>query len=141
MRVASLVGAFTGLLSLTTAASFSNPLKPVNGSDPHMTYSDGYYYLMTTTWTDLQITRAKTLEGLKNGETRVVWRDSDPSRCCNVWAPELHKIDDKYVIMMPISSCPWVVLEREAKDLRPQVVYLLYGGQQPKPRWPEISCS
>lgn len=66
-----------------------------------MTYSDGYYYLMTTTWTNLQITRAKTLEGLKTGETRVVWADVNPSRCCNVWAPELHKIDNTYVPCMP----------------------------------------
>src|SRR4051794_24118241 len=84
MRIASLAGAFTSLLGLASAASFSNPLRPFNGSDPHMTYYDGHYYLMTTTWTNLQITRAKTLEGLKNGETRVVWTDADPSRCCNV---------------------------------------------------------
>ena len=68
---------------------------------------DGYYYFMcksrthfgrlpvadhlpATNWENLQMTRATTLEGLKTGETKLVWEDSDPSRCCNVWAPEMH---------------------------------------------------
>lgn len=79
----------TGLLALSTlvdAANYTNPLKDYNGSDPYIVYTDGYYYLMTTTWTDLQITRATTLDGLKNGETKTVWTDATPNRCCNYWA-------------------------------------------------------
>lgn len=96
MRIISLIPPVLAAAALASAASFSNPLKAWDGSDPHIVFSDGYYYLMTTTWTNLQITRAKTLEGLKTGETRVVWTDSNPSRCCNVWAPELHRINDTY---------------------------------------------
>jgi hypothetical protein len=66
------------LSSLVSAASFSNPLKQKDGSDPHIAWSGGYYYMMTTTWTNLSITRAKTLGGLKTGETKVVWTDSNP---------------------------------------------------------------
>ena len=95
MRLGSIIGALTGFLASASAASFTNPLKATNGSDPHIAYSGGYYYLMTTTWTNLQITRAKTLGGLKTGETRVVWTDGTASRCCNVWAPELHWIDNR----------------------------------------------
>ena len=96
MRLSSIVGAFTSFIAVASAATFTNPLKPVNGSDPQLVYDGGYYYLMTTTWTNLQITRARTLEGLKTGETRVVYSDPEPSRCCNVWAPELHKIGNRY---------------------------------------------
>ena len=80
-----------------SAVSFSNPLKTKDGSDPHMVYSNGYYYLMTTTWTNLQITRATTLAGLKTAQAKVVWTDSNAARCCNVWAPELHNINNKFV--------------------------------------------
>ncbi|GLB41911.1 putative glycosyl hydrolases family 43 [Lyophyllum shimeji] len=53
-------------------------------------YSNGYYYLTTTTWTNIQITRATTIAGLKTATPKVVWTDSTASRCCNVWAPEIH---------------------------------------------------
>jgi GH43 family beta-xylosidase len=85
--------AIAALTSIVSAATYSNPLKNPNGSDPHIDYSGGYYYLVTTTWTDIEITRATTLNGLKTGETKTVWTDSTASRCCNVWAPELQYID------------------------------------------------
>jgi len=75
------------LPQFTLGGSFTNPLRKKDGSDPFMVYADGYYYLMTTTWKDVQLTRAKTVEGLKRGETKVVWKDGDKNRCCNVWAP------------------------------------------------------
>lgn len=100
MRLSSILGAFTGFITAASAANFTNPLKPRDGSDPHMVYNDGYYYLMTTTWTNLQITRARTLEGLKTGETKVVYTDSNAARCCNVWAPELHKVGNTYVTLV-----------------------------------------
>lgn len=87
------------LISLVSAATYSNPIKDPNGSDPFIAYSGGYYYLTTTTWNDVQLTRARTIEGLKNGERKVVWRDSDTSRCCNVWAPEIHYIGGLYVFI------------------------------------------
>ncbi|KAK4666243.1 hypothetical protein QC763_405590 [Podospora pseudopauciseta] len=86
------------LLQITSAATFTNPLRARDGSDPHIVHHDGFYYLMTTTWTDLRLTRAKTLEGLKTGETKVVWTDTNAARCCNVWAPELHRVDGVWYI-------------------------------------------
>jgi GH43 family beta-xylosidase len=46
--------------------------------------------LMTTTWNNLQITRATTIGGLKTATPKVIYTDSNSSRCCNVWAPEIH---------------------------------------------------
>lgn len=103
-----IAGTFTAALALAfdlaLGASFSNPLKEFNGSDPFIVYSDGFYYLMTTTWTNIQVTRSATLEGLKSGETKVVWEDPDPSRCCNVWAPEVHWLDNKWWIYYASSA-------------------------------------
>ncbi|KAK4496762.1 hypothetical protein PRZ48_012745 [Zasmidium cellare] len=80
------------LPSLVWAGNYSNPLKANNAGDPNIVYENGWYYLMSTTGADLQMTRAHTLDGLKHGETKQVFKDSTPSRCCNVWAPEMHKV-------------------------------------------------
>jgi hypothetical protein len=97
MKFFRTIGTFVlTLSSVVSAASFTNPLKPRDGSDPHIVWTGGYYYMMTTTWTNLQITRAKTLGGLKNGETKTVWTDSNANRCCNMWAVSAYTTNLKY---------------------------------------------
>ncbi|KAG7095786.1 hypothetical protein E1B28_006487 [Marasmius oreades] len=79
------------LLSLYLCVlGFQNPIKASDGSDPFMVYHEGYYYLTTTTWNNIQLTRATTIAGLKAAQPKVIWTDSTSSRCCNMWAPEIH---------------------------------------------------
>lgn len=81
------------LSSILSAYTFTNPIKK-HGADPSMVYdpSEGYYYLLNT-GSPIELVRARTLEGLKTGKTKKVWSDSTPSRCCGLWAPEIHKLD------------------------------------------------
>ncbi|KAG8681284.1 hypothetical protein FRC08_015737 [Ceratobasidium sp. 394] len=72
------------------ASAFTNPLRPKDGSDPFMVYSNGYYYLTMTTWGNIQITRGKSMAELKTAAHKVVWTDTTTDRCCHVWAPEIH---------------------------------------------------
>ncbi|KAG8826361.1 hypothetical protein FRC17_008287 [Serendipita sp. 399] len=100
-RVSSTARTSTRTSSTTVATAtrtFKNPLKATNGSDPYMVYSNGYYYLMTTTWTNLQLSRGKTLAELKASTPKVIWSDSTASRCCNLWAPEIHSISGVWYI-------------------------------------------
>jgi GH43 family beta-xylosidase len=30
------------------------------------------------------------MNGLKSAAPKVVWSDNTASRCCNLWAPEIH---------------------------------------------------
>ncbi|KAL0953737.1 hypothetical protein HGRIS_004927 [Hohenbuehelia grisea] len=46
--------------------------------------------LTTTTWSNIQITRATTVGGLKTASPKTIWTDKTASRCCNIWAPEIH---------------------------------------------------
>ncbi|KAJ7281515.1 Arabinanase/levansucrase/invertase [Mycena rebaudengoi] len=78
------------LLFVVQAIGFTNPIKNPNGSDPFMVFHEGFYYLTSTTWTNIQLTRATTIAGLKTATPKVIWSDSTASRCCNVWAPEIH---------------------------------------------------
>lgn len=77
----------------TAFVGFQNPLKNPNGSDPFMTHINGFYYLTTTGWDHIEITRATTIAGLKTATPKRVWTDGTASRCCNMWAPELHQVD------------------------------------------------
>ncbi|KAH7322223.1 Arabinanase/levansucrase/invertase [Rhizoctonia solani] len=98
MRLSQFIPLFSLLSVCAFAATFQNPVKSVLGSDPFMAsiygsakvYANGYYYLTTTTWSNIQITRATSMSGLKTATPKTVWSDSSPDRCCNVWAPEIH---------------------------------------------------
>ncbi|KAH7008943.1 glycosyl hydrolase [Ilyonectria destructans] len=58
-----------------------------------VTYTGGYYYLISTEWTNLQIARSQTIEALKTAQSKVIYSDTNANRCCNVWAPEIHYFD------------------------------------------------
>ena len=80
---------------LESASTFTNPLRE-HGADPAMVYvvSEDYYYLLNTaSHGQIEMVRAQTLEGLKTGETKKVWSDTTVSRCCSLWAPEIHYFD------------------------------------------------
>jgi GH43 family beta-xylosidase len=71
-----------------------NPLNSFNGADPWLTYYEGNYYLTTTTGTsELFMRKSPTLAGLKTAVAVQIYFERDPSRCCNMWAPEFHLLD------------------------------------------------
>jgi GH43 family beta-xylosidase len=74
--------------------ALTNPLNTKGGADPWLTYYDGNYYLATTTWaSELTMRTSPTLAGLKTAEPLPIYYETDPSRCCNMWAPEFHLLD------------------------------------------------
>jgi GH43 family beta-xylosidase len=71
-----------------------NPLNPYGGADPWLTYYEGNYYLATTTWRSEWLMRSSpTLAGLKTAEPVQIYFETEPSRCCNFWAPEFHLLE------------------------------------------------
>ncbi|KAG8916343.1 hypothetical protein FRC02_004023, partial [Tulasnella sp. 418] len=86
----------TGGGSTPTGATFKNPIKASQGSDPFMVYDNGYYYLLSTTWSNVQMSRGTSMTALKAATPKLVWSDTASNRCCNVWAPEVHKISGKW---------------------------------------------
>ena len=71
-----------------------NPLNVYMGADPWLTYYEGNYYLATTTWTSEWFMRkSPTLAGLKTADPVQIYFETEPSRCCNFWAPEFYLLD------------------------------------------------
>lgn len=105
------------LLGLTTA--WYNPIRNPGGSDPFLVYTGGYYYLLTTTWTDVEIARATTIAGLEAATKKSVYSTSTASRCCNVWSPEVHYLGDTWYIYYTAG---------ETTDLDGQRLHVLTGN-------------
>lgn len=125
----------TTLLALTSflvphaAATWTNPIRDPGGSDPFLVYSgDGYYYLLTTTWTDVEISRSTTLAGLKSApEKKTVFSTTTASMCCNVWSPEVHYLGDVWYIYFTAG---------DADDLDGQRLHVLKGRSPGVPPLP-----
>ncbi|MDG4859340.1 family 43 glycosylhydrolase [Streptomyces sp. T-3] len=99
--LAALVLALTLGQSPASAATFTNPVKSVKGADPWISYHDGNYYLVTTSWTHaITIRKSPTLAGLSTAPSVQVWdgRADNATRCCNIWAPELHYSGGKWYL-------------------------------------------
>uniref|UniRef100_UPI001302C176 family 43 glycosylhydrolase n=2 Tax=Streptomyces TaxID=1883 RepID=UPI001302C176 len=102
-RLLTLLAALVCVLALgqtpAGAASFANPVKPVKGADPWISYHDGNYYLISTSWTDvITVRRSATLAGLATAPSVQVWKGDAASRCCNIWAPELHHVNGRWYL-------------------------------------------
>lgn len=102
-RLLTLLAALLLALSLgqspASAASFTNPVKVQKGADPWISYHNGNYYLVTTSWTDaITIRKSTTLAGLSTAPSVQVWTGDAASRCCNIWAPELHFLNGRWYL-------------------------------------------
>jgi len=72
--------------------TFRNPLK-IEGADPWLTYYEGWYYLATTTGTEVKLRRAPRIGELKDAADEIVWKGDDPALSHDVWAPEFHLLE------------------------------------------------
>jgi GH43 family beta-xylosidase len=80
-------------------STFTNPIRRHKGADPWITYHDGNYYLIATSWeSSLTMQRSPTLAGLATAPDVTVWSDRTPSRCCNMWAPEIHRFNGRWYL-------------------------------------------
>jgi GH43 family beta-xylosidase len=91
-----LLAALLCLLGLTTA--WYDPIRDPGGSEPFLVHTGGYYYLLTTTWTDIEFARTTTIAGLETAAKKSVYSTSTAARCCNVWSPEVDYLGDTWYI-------------------------------------------
>lgn len=115
-----------------SATHFTNPI--AKGADPWVTKHDGYYYMCAVggkNGNTLTVTKSKTLT--EPGERVTVWETPDEGWNQNcLWAPELHRIGDKWYIYYAAgkSGPPYIyqrsgVLESVSDD--PQGEYIDRG--------------
>ena len=83
-----------------------------NARDPHIVYYNGKYYMTYSYEDKLFIKYASSLELLKDAKGEVVYTpDKNDEYKVNIWAPELHIINDVCYIYVTIGSCVNSVME------------------------------
>lgn len=84
--------------------SFTNPILPAGG-DPWLIEDAGKWYFICTRGNRLEIICADSPANLAGGEVKTVWTppESGPGSK-DLWAPELHKIDGKWLIYYAASD-------------------------------------
>jgi GH43 family beta-xylosidase len=124
--VAVVVAAGLALLSLAGCAqTFTNPIAEV-ANDPYVIRDGSHYLLIESAPGGLWVTRSPddNLTDLADGERTQVWSTpSDGPNCADVWAPELHHVDERWYIYYAATTCDGVnanhrmfVLESEGDD-------------------------
>lgn len=85
-------------------------------ADPFVTKgSDGWYYFTASYpmygkndsegYDRVILRRAKTIEGLKNAEEKVIWDEKDSKTSFRfIWAPEIHEINGKWYVLFAASG-------------------------------------
>lgn len=94
---------------------FKNPIRYSESPDPWALYNeeDGYYYLMVTTGDGVWLQRSRKLQDVGKAKKIMIWLSGNKIKS-NVWAPELHRINDKWYIY----SCGCLKRNYEEKSMR-----------------------
>lgn len=77
--------------------TFTNPLLPY-GPDPWAIYQNGQYYYMYTMIDSLVLWKTNDVTNIKNAEQKTIWIPTDPVNSKDLWAPEIHFINNKWYI-------------------------------------------
>ncbi|MFD2213474.1 glycoside hydrolase family 43 protein [Metabacillus endolithicus] len=81
--------------------TIKNPLIEQRADPWIYKHTDGYYYFTASVpeYDRIELRRSKTIEGLTNADAKVVWvKHESGLMSANIWAPEIHYIDEKWYI-------------------------------------------
>lgn len=110
LRILAAVTAFAVAAGLGMAApgraqaagEFRNPLNP--GADPSLRYAAGQYRLLTTQGDAIRMWSSPSLATLLNAPVKELFKDPDPTRNQQVWAPALYPFDGRWYIYYTASD-------------------------------------
>lgn len=87
-----------------TSTTFRNPLLS-RGPDPWVIRHEGFYYVLHTTGNEVRIYKTARITDLPRTQPVTVWTPpSTGPNSRNIWAPELHRLDNKWYIYYTAGS-------------------------------------
>jgi len=107
LAVVLIVNVFTINAQKLIKNQFNNPLA-LQRADPFVTKAnDGTYYFIATApeYDRIEIRSSKTINGIKEAQPVIIWRKHNEGPMgSHIWAPELHRIAEKWYIYFAAGS-------------------------------------
>ena len=117
---------FMGIVS----TPYSEPIDNYNGGDPFIVETeDGCYYTYTTGG-GIDILKTKSFDKIEVTEKKTVFWAGESGTVGDIWAPEIHKIGDRWYIIAAAlfdSSVVEMGAMPEAKEYKEHTDYYRYG--------------
>lgn len=89
----------------TEEVRFMNPIGGFE-ADPWVIFHDGHYYYCATSGNGVDIRKSRNLHTVARATKKTVWTPTPDGEIVNtIWAPELHRIGDKWYIYAAGSPC------------------------------------
>ena len=101
-RISAMVLAF--LLQLAsqfdyTAGEYDKPVDSINGGDPFIVEDGGDTYYTFTTGGNIIIRKITAFDNVEQLEEKTVFTQGNNGIVCDIWAPEIHKIGNRWYIV------------------------------------------
>ena len=118
--------------------TYVNPLFS-EGTDPSAVFHDGTYYYTHGTEDKIMLWATSDITDMEHATCKVVWKPEDPSMASHLWAPEIHRIDNKWYIYYAADdgntdNHQLYVLENTSPDPM-QGEFKLKGSIMTNPEW------
>ena len=105
-----------GLISTSvfSQGDYSSPLIKQRADPMIYRHTDGWFYFIATApeFDRIELRRSKTIAGLAETKPAVIWRKHDTGpQAANIWAPEIHYIEGRWVIYYAAGDGqkPWLI--------------------------------
>ncbi len=95
----TLMMSFLALLGIDNGTIYDKPIDNVNGGDPFIVEADGKTYYTFTTGSEIEIRRIAAYDDTTTLAKKTVYVAGKDGIVGHIWAPEIHKIGDKWYIV------------------------------------------
>lgn len=99
MSIISAIMSFLTMLGVVSASPYDLPIDAENGGDPFIAEDETGCYYTFTTGGGIEIRKIKSFDDTSVIEKKTVYSVGSDGIIRDIWAPEIHKIGDKWYII------------------------------------------
>lgn len=128
--IVAIITALVAFFNSYTAAGEAIPFDDINGGDPFIAEYEGDYYYTFTTGGGIDIFKTDSIDKINVIDRKTVFWCGESGTVSDIWAPEIHKIGDRWYIVACAVFDKNIVekgLMPDAKEYNEHSDYYRYG--------------